>query len=100
MVLELISGVDFRCVLHPFSSLVRFKVSWGQVWQENDPKPKIKSKFQFPNISPTQDRIGAKVHQRPQEMRDVRRGNVLHLQPINRFSRGRCTGFNVIWCAS
>ncbi len=38
MVLELVSGADFRCVLHHLSSLTRLKGSWGQVWPENNPK--------------------------------------------------------------
>jgi hypothetical protein len=43
--LELVSGADFRCVLHNYSSLSRFKVSWGQVLPEKDPKPKLKFRF-------------------------------------------------------
>ena len=45
MVLELVSGADFRFVLHHLSSLTCFKGSWGQVWPENGPKPKLKSRF-------------------------------------------------------
>ncbi len=33
MALELVPGVDFRCVLHHLSR------SWGQVWLESGPKP-------------------------------------------------------------
>ncbi len=39
MVLELVSGSDFRCVLHHLASLTRLKGSWGQVWPANGPKP-------------------------------------------------------------
>ncbi len=38
-VLELVSGADFRCVLHHISSLTHLKKSWGQVWLESGPKP-------------------------------------------------------------
>ncbi len=34
MAFELVSWVDFRCVLDHFSSLTRLKGSWGQVWPE------------------------------------------------------------------
>ncbi len=44
-VLELVSGADFRCVLHHVSSLFGLLGSWGQVWPENGPKPKLKSIF-------------------------------------------------------
>ncbi len=54
MVSALVSGADFRCVLHQFSSLTWLKGSWGQVWPENGPKPKLKARLQFLNISPTQ----------------------------------------------
>ncbi len=46
----MVSGVDFRCVTHHFSSLTRLKGSWGQVRPENGPKPKHKLRFEFPNI--------------------------------------------------
>ncbi len=59
MALELVPGADLRCVLHHFSSLTCLKGSWGQVWPESDPNPKLKSRFQFPNISPGQDVLGA-----------------------------------------
>ena len=52
MALELVSGADFRCVLHHLSSLTRLKGSWGQVWSENDPKPKLKSKI-LPYVLPS-----------------------------------------------
>ncbi len=42
MVLEMVSGVDFETVLHHLSSLTWLRGSWGQVWQENGPKPKLK----------------------------------------------------------
>ncbi len=35
MVLYLVCGTDFRCVLHPFSSLTRLEGSWGQAWPES-----------------------------------------------------------------
>ncbi len=38
MAFKLVSGADFRCILHPFSSLNRS-------WQENGPKPKLKFRF-------------------------------------------------------
>jgi hypothetical protein len=42
----LVSGADFRGVLHHLLSLTRLKGSWGQVWAENGPKPiKLKSRF-------------------------------------------------------
>jgi hypothetical protein len=45
MVLKLVSGVEFSCVLYHFSSPTCLKGSWGQVWPENGPKPKLKSIF-------------------------------------------------------
>ncbi len=45
MVFALVSGADFRCILHHFSSLTSLKRSWGQVWPENGPKPKLKFRF-------------------------------------------------------
>ncbi len=53
MALELVLGADFRGVLHHDSSLNRFEGSWGQVGPENGPKPKLKFRFLFPNISPS-----------------------------------------------
>ncbi len=50
MVLELVSGADFRCVLHLLLSLTCLKRSWGQVWPETGPKPKLKYRFQFPSL--------------------------------------------------
>ncbi len=38
--LRLVSGTDFRSLLHHSSSLTRLKGSWGQVWPENGPKTK------------------------------------------------------------
>jgi hypothetical protein len=35
---DLVSGADFRCVLHYFSSFTRLGGSWGQVWPESGPK--------------------------------------------------------------
>ncbi len=35
MALELVSGVDFRCIVHHVSSLTRLKRSWGQVCTQN-----------------------------------------------------------------
>ncbi len=45
MVLESVSEADFMCVLHHLSSLTCLKWSWGQVWPENGPKPKLKFIF-------------------------------------------------------
>ncbi len=45
MVLKLVSGADFRFVLHNLSSMTRLPGSWGQVLQENVPKPKLKFIF-------------------------------------------------------
>jgi hypothetical protein len=45
MALDLLSEADSGCVLHHFSSLARLKGSWGQVWSENGPTPKLKSGF-------------------------------------------------------
>ncbi len=57
MVLDLVFGVDFKCVLHHFSSLTSLKASWGQVAPESGPKPKVKFRFLFPNIGPSQFRV-------------------------------------------
>ena len=54
MLLDFVSGADFRCVLHHFSSPTCLTGSWGQVVPESGPKPKLKSRFEFPNIGPTQ----------------------------------------------
>ncbi len=42
MVLELVPGADYTCVLHHFSSLALLMGSWGQVWPESGQKPKLK----------------------------------------------------------
>jgi hypothetical protein len=42
MALGLVSGADFRHILQPFSSLTRLPGSWGQVWPESGPKPKLR----------------------------------------------------------
>ncbi len=54
MALELVSGADFTSVLHHYPSLARINGSWGQVWPESGPKPKLKSRFEFSNTSPSQ----------------------------------------------
>ncbi len=38
MLLELVSGADFRCVLHDFSIWACLKGSWGKVWAESGRK--------------------------------------------------------------
>ncbi len=57
MALEMVSGAAFRGVLHHLLNLTRLKAYWGQVWPENSPKPKLKSRFEFPNLSPSQERF-------------------------------------------
>ncbi len=54
MTFEFVSEADFMCVLHHFSSLTNLEGSWGQSCPENGPKPKLKFRFEFPNISPSQ----------------------------------------------
>ncbi len=45
MVLEFVSGADFRCVLHHLTNLTHLKGSWGQVWPESCPKPANKNQI-------------------------------------------------------
>ena len=83
MVLELVSGADFRCVLHHFSSLTCLKGSWGQVWPESGPKPKLKFRFQFPNRSLTQFRFHGNI---------AGSCSILGLEPQSPLPRGRNKG--------
>ncbi len=70
LALEMVSGANFRCVLHHISSLTRLEGSWDQVWPESGPKPKIKYIFEFPpNRSPSQNSL-----------------------PVWDYSRGECRG--------
>ncbi len=48
MSLELVYGSDFRCVLHLFSSLIRSKGSWGQLWPKTGPKLQQTKMIIFP----------------------------------------------------
>jgi hypothetical protein len=45
MLFQWVSRVDFRCVLHHFSSLTCLNGSWAKIWSGSDPKPKVKSIF-------------------------------------------------------
>ncbi len=45
IVFDLVSGADFASVLHHVPSLTCLKGSWGRVWSETGPKPKLKSRF-------------------------------------------------------
>ncbi len=54
VVFEFVSGADFTCLLHHVPSLTRLKGSRGQVWSKSGRKLKLKLRFVFPNLSPTQ----------------------------------------------
>jgi hypothetical protein len=54
MDLYLVSRCNFGRFMERFSSRGRWKRSRAKLWPKTDPKPKPKSRFEFPNISPTQ----------------------------------------------
>ncbi len=47
MVLELVPGADFRCVLHNLSSLTCLKGSWGQVWRKSGPEGRFTARKHY-----------------------------------------------------
>ncbi len=65
MALEFVYGVHFRCDLHHYSSLSRFKGSWGQLWPKTGPNQqnmKTKTIISPRGLTATESRVDGRVN--------------------------------------